>query len=496
MGTPTIASDPYYLDTIQEYYGDSLESDDMVWREYCLQNNLSSSSTPDSLTGTELTAWQNFLSTHPKQVLWTKYQGLWDAFSEQQGISDSSSPSTPELQKAFRTFVQRCMSWGVSLDEISSQNTIPSGSAYDFYRTYLKSFYGDLSPTLQDMLWNKFVAQQGYSVVGPVYQNPPDSISLRAAFSKFISALQSRDASNEAELALSPAELNARVVAYEIINALSGMLTAAQQSVKVQAQTLMFLGRYQQMYTQMMTSVPTLTSGDPGKLDLGATDASKIDAKNFTFGYYKISLHQVAQWALSEAKASPGTTVTWGNVATMGTYSFTYNEGSPDTVTVSFSAMRSPFEDPVTSSQTFNAVYESGEISTTSKNLGRPLSFDDLVTKAEKNLISAFSAVPNFVQMMQGRSAITGRWLSSGGETDDAAKKKADSDIQARTEQNAILQQYTDNIRSLRTTISTKTTQLQTALQEARDAIDRTTDLWTAVLDTINTCMKAVFKSS
>ena len=91
---------------------------------------------------------------------------------------------------------------------------------------------------------------------------------------------------------------------------------------------------------------------------------------------------------------------------------------------------------------------------------------------------------------LQGQTAIEGRWLTSGLSEDDATSK----DLEERTEQNAVLQQYVENIRSLRTRVRSRTTQLQATLQESRESINKVTSLWTTVLESIDTIIHAIFQ--
>lgn len=80
-------------------------------------------------------------------------------------------------------------------------------------------------------------------------------------------------------------------------------------------------------------------------------------------------------------------------------------------------------------------------------------------------------------------SGIPGRYLSNVQE-----------DVDARIEQNAVLQQYVENIRAWRTAAKTVSQNLQTTVTATKESINQHTALWTSILDTIYEIIKAIFQ--
>jgi hypothetical protein len=424
------------------------------------------------------------ISTDYLSVLNEYYYGssmqskLWQRFTSLYNVSPDSA--TPELVAKFRELVQRYNARGFASDTLTGQITLPSSSDYSFYKNFLMAFYGNYSEFEQNDIWEAFVRSQGLTTL------PADSPSLRAAFSKFIKSLRDREVSLESDTSLSPSEKKSRLFINDVIEGLRGILDATTELVKRQADLLMFYGKRQEEYTKEMTRIPTLIPGEAGTISFG--DAASIDAldfSNFTFGYYNVTFREVIEYGLNQAV---GLNKEWSwspsapsATTPVGTYKI-------DMVTNS-SGKKVPRVHFLygLSGQTPPDNFQDVELPNVPTS--DPTYYQQLLTNTETAFKTVFKNFTSnttgkgFMDELKGQPAIPGRWLS----------KDNTEEVEARTEENAILQQYVENIKSLRTVVRSLTTKTQADLQTTREAINQCTSLWTTILESLDSIIHQIF---
>lgn len=404
---------------------------------------------------------------------------LWARFAALANV-DPANP-TEALKSEFRALIQRYTARGFAPETLTGLITIPASSDYDFYRNYLMAFYGGYENFERNDIWEAFVRSMGEDSV------PPDSAGLRAAFAKFISGLRDREVLIEAETALSPAEKKARLFVNDVIGSLRAMLDATSDLVQKQAELLIFYGKYQEEYTKEMTRTPALISGDPGKISFGTGTTlptiANLDFSQFKFGYYNITFREVIECGLQQA------------VALNKTWSWTPTEATADTPSAIFTFK--PLAGPPRqlevhlvygTKNNHQEVSSSPQLVDLVKANGEALTYDEILMNTEEKFKTIFTGFSyggkGFIDELNGKPGIPGRWLS----------KTDQNDIDKRAEQNAVLQQYVETVRSYRASIRSKSSQAQTTLQESREAIDKIASLWTSILETIDSIIHAIFQ--
>jgi hypothetical protein len=494
----------------------------------------------DKLSAYEsLPSSQQELVTDPEQV----YQiALWNRFLEVYGYSPRDT-STKELEGQFSAFVQQYTNWHMDLATLQSTNTLPNGDGADFFLTYLNSFYGQLSIPERTDLWNRFLGTKGLTT------NPVDLSSLRESFVNFINGLQSQKAAYEAATALSPQEIAQRTIFSDLMTSLQKMLVASEGVVINSAAALKIYSAWQKEYTKQMTQAPSLVAVPTTDLNTSRyttlripsdADPSKWDLADYTFGYGNISLEDVIRWGYATLTKDPSTPLTYGDAKSpMGAYSFkmtTDSQGRP-AIEVKFDLylkdptykndvtyprpdygvdLRPDLYTEVTQTATF-AIKDSSGTPLINPDTGDFYTFDDSVSELEGKFKEIFSALATqtpyssdtsytVITNLRGDptattnpyypSAIEGRYLGDV-ETwiDDTGNMMVDTnELQKRSEQNVVIQQYVNTTRAKREMVQNATQQIQTVLQKARDSINQISSLWTSVLEAISTIMNSIYK--
>jgi len=473
MSTP-ILLDSYYTKQLQFYYGGS----------------------PSSLL--ELSEYE--------EALWNTFTNV---YHEETGENISTlSMSTDSTKQAFLAFLQRYNLRHVPLDVLKSTNELPeTGDNLDFFVNYLNSFYGQYTETEKTNIWNQFLANENLT------ENPTDSPALRSSFTRFINGMRSKEVRMEAQVAISPTEAGSRLILNEVMSSLSDMMSTIENVVRTQSELLIFYGAWQEQYTTMMTKVPNLIPVSNKFQSIYTTvqipyneDVADWDLRSFTFGYNETNLDEVIQWGVDSAMKSPGDWITFGNDE-MGHFDFRGVEnigGKLAQVEVRFKyANMSDYE-----TRTIKFFETDGSRRTTQNSLGDTvfMDYDDWTEEANDAFLDIFANLDDVddfktyyntmferdISDGQGlvfqdsyRLGLEGRFLSSNVD---------DQDFEQRAEQNAILQQYVEGIRSLRTLVSDRTKQLQLSLADAKEGVNKITSLWTSILEMIDNVIKSIFK--
>lgn len=441
--------------------------------------------------------------TDPSKIL---QNNLWNRFLSIYSIEDTyHTSSSKALQDEFKKFLQRYNQYNITNEVLLSKNTLPSASNPDgsAILNYLNSFYGDLSTQEKTDIWNSFLSRQGYTT------NPTTLASLKDSFVDYINSLRKLQQEAERTTGLSPNTILSRAILDSVFPSLRSMMTQSEQVVSNYAQAIMHYGKIQENYTQMMANVPTITpvsditSSTQTTLQVPSGDISTWDLSKVTFGYANISLGEVISWAVTNlmdpalplGKTLNFTPVSSNGVSYVGTYGFTLVEDADGTKKIEIS-----YENPYSGAH----ISKKTAVVVTKDSLGFPLSTDDMInstTLAYKNLLQTISQENTaFLPFLQSHpQALTGRFLSSEIKTvtDKDGNPIVDTgELDKRAEQNAVLGQYIESIRSQRDKINARLQQLQGVLTASRDAINSISDLWTSILETINNIMHSIFSHS
>lgn len=472
----------------------------------------------------------------PEQV----YQiALWNRFLEVHGYS-ARDTSTAELQEQFSTFVQRYTNWHMDLQTLQSTNSLPSGEGAEFFLRYLDSFYGDLSVVERTDLWNKFLTMKGLTA------NPADLSALQSSFADFINSLQAQKGMFEAVTALSPEEIARRNIFGGVMTSLQKMLLASERVVINSATTLKIYSDWQKEYTKQMTQAPNLVAVPKDQLHVSEhttlripqeSDPADWDLKFYTFGYGKISLQDVIRWGYGSLEEHPETPVTFGDAKSpMGAYSFSLvpdSVGQPS-IKVTFDLYLKdeahkneiayprdtwgPDQHPEIYTRVTQSVIvpvkDTGSYPLENPSTGLPYTFDDQISRIEeevRGLFSTLSTIPstgyNVVTNLRGDPsnatnpyyplAIESRYLGDLETWIDQATGMMmidTNELQSRTAQNVVIQQYVNTTRAKREMIQNATQQIQLLLQKGREAINQISSLWTTIMEAMSTIIRSIYK--
>jgi len=478
MSFPGIHEDPFYTDQLNLYYGTSSKS-------------------VDQLTDYEQALWDAFVKIYAEKT---------------GGNITTQSTSTPAIKEAFLKFAQRYAVLHLEIDILKSTNGLPENDpAYSSLMTYFNAFYGHYTSVEKTHLWNAFLASQGLT------SSPVNPAPLLEDFARFIQGIRQTEVRFEETTSRSPEEVKSRLILNDVMDSLSAMLEATQDLVSRQAGQLIFTGKWQQAYTQMMTRVPSLIPVEDPYTSVYTTvslpsgnDPLLWDLRFLTLGYNKTQLAELIPWGIENALNKPDVWRGFGNT-TMGRYAFkattNVDTGEIEKITVRFKYGNEDFieKDIFLLDSNGNPRVETDEF-----NNPRLLGFEDWIKEAEEKFKEIFvdfgqdfidfftdptaiivpstdpdTGEPTTTTIDALRAGLSGRYLTSDIETEDFKK---------RSEQNAILQQYIENIRSLRTVISDRAKALQLSLGNAKEAVNKITSLWTAILEMIDEIVRSIYK--
>ena len=165
----------------------------------------------------------------------------------------------------------------------------PSGTLHDA----MYAFFSVYSTDEQTRIWNNFVTQQGGTV------DPTDPATIKA----FYAYAQGAYMTIQKELSLSPEEIAKREIMFVVFELSFIMMKALQNSIAVTSQNLIFNGKWQEEYTNMLTKVPLYTSDPTQGMTINTADWSGTK-----FGYNDITMKDVAAYMTQYVQ--PGQVIT------------------------------------------------------------------------------------------------------------------------------------------------------------------------------------------
>lgn len=197
-------------------------------------------------------------------------QTIWTAFMATQ---DPTAPITTATATAFQAFLQARLPTGFYISTLQTLDRTATGQIK--------------TPDEQLADWEQFLTTQGFTAA------PAQSID---AEKQFVTYLQNRFVNAQHTGTFSPLEIQKRQIMFLVFELAQKMLKILEDTVAVQANNLIFLGKWQQQYTTMMTSVPIYTSTPTNVWEPNTTDATK-----FTLGYSNITVDDISQYLASKA---------------------------------------------------------------------------------------------------------------------------------------------------------------------------------------------------
>lgn len=329
--------------------------------------------------------------------------------------------------------------------------TLPSPG---FYNTTLQSFFGSMSTSQQEEVWQSFL--QNYGIT-----NPSESdATVKAEFVKYSMQMLDRIEYTTSQVIVSPDEVAKRQILFLAFDIVLTLLNHIQNTLGEQSRELIFLGTYQQQYTRMLTRVPLYTPNP-----IADWQPSTSSASNFTLGFNNISIEEVSQYVVAT-----NSTVTLTN----GDINFVI---SPDHVVLSNGS----------------GTIDTSTVSPTEN------SFDAQVTATGTAFLNVYNnnlSTINASSLAHGSPNIPSRFIAldlptppaAGQDTEDYDNAlQANNQIsQERGETNVRNQSMISNITANRRTLENKANTVQSNLSSTRDSITQMSDLLTSLLDTIN----------
>lgn len=360
------------------------------------------------------------------------------------------------------------------------------------YATYMDAFFGNLSQAEKDELWQRFLTNNGFSI-----SNPPVSgnVSEEELFVQFSQLVLERETT-----AISPDEIKKRDIMLKTFDILLEMLNTLQNTISVQGQNLIFMGKWQEEYTKKLARVPLYVGGTSSLPNIQKV-ATLDNLEQFTFGYDKISIDDMANfWAKQEGNNVSGTPVFSITSPTKGDISGSSND--PD-CSIFANSVVSP---AVT--VTGRDFGPGGNRFTFSETIPVSLAADPAKRFAEnvENFKQAFVTMWN--KPLSGSDSRTAYDLIYSGQTNILSPDNpgrlpqigwlhnavTDTDAKARAEYNARNQQFIENLRSLRQIVQDNSKTLQDGLSNTKEALSQQANILQAVIDSLKSLIAAIFR--
>ena len=168
------------------------------------------------------------------------------------------------------------------------------------YGSILQAYFGSAPPSQKQALWNNFLVNGAPPGGQPPSQPEDVSETDTGSPEEFLEFILYK-ANNLGSIIQSPEEIQKRQVMFQLFSSLLKMLSTIQNTVTVEASNLVFLTKWEQQYTQMLTKAPVYTSVPTNQWSPSTTDPTA-----FTFGYNSISVDDMAAYLASPTGPTAG----------------------------------------------------------------------------------------------------------------------------------------------------------------------------------------------
>lgn len=227
------------------------------------------------------------------------------------------------------------------------------------------------------------------------------------------------------------------------------------------------------------------------------TDIGKVP---FVTAMEKLYVPDVASWAFQRMQESPNAVITFGNKS---------DSSVPPASQFQLYFLSKTFKIGET---TFHALYAGTSEDAVTAEGATYIAITEMhptyMTLLQNKIVELLGGASNIPKI--GTIGLPGYYLGTEGKGLTATLKDSNNqdytknygldldqgDLAARGERQAVLSQYSDNLRSLRTKVGNLASQYQTALTQSKDSINQQSDMWTSILDTIQSIMTAILKRS
>ena len=410
-------------------------------------------------------------------------------------------------------------------------------SSSGVYATYMSSFFGNLDSDAQQSLWEQYLSVNGLTT------NPPQDTQDEQNFVQYLQGLYTQQGQSTE---LSPDATTQRSIITATFDTVLQMLTTLTNTVAEQANNLIFLGNYQNAYTQMLTNVPIYAGSQSDTWTLpnssDPTDVQPLTStsqlSSFTFGYDNISVQDIAQYManIDPETASPASTqfVVWSNPVTSSQnnslaggqigLAFQYvptsvdSNGNPQDFQLVVSVVTNyEFIGPNGANTSTNTgvppsvpsyaapyVIQGASLvgsATASANVTTGMTYSQTVTTIENLFLQAYNS--SQAQSVLSQYASLGNAPAIPWEADanvapssDSSDTAAQTSAQLQGQINTRNQEFVENARSYRTTIQNTAQAMQSNLSQTQQAISQQSDLLTSMLTTLNSLISAIFTPS
>ncbi len=460
-------------------------------------------------------------------------QQIWVQFLQDNNLTTTAPANDLTTQQLFTSFVD-------------AHTPLPPTAG--FYATALQSFFGGLNIVQQQQIWAQFLKNNNLTAT------PPETDNFKKLFISYGTSILSGIQGQNVQ---SPEEMKKRLIMASTMESLLAMLNSLQDTIGVESRNLIYYGNFQQEYTQMMARVPTYTGQPDDTVHVPATVDANTDYTQFTLGYNKLSISDIANWWATNsltatnpqpfvinstatvvpafgpvgAPAQPlfsitftpqsGTTpgsISWSQ--TDPNFGGTLNGGTftiplqPAATTFPNTGVQSQLQAATASYVTqFQTAFASawntgGNTGTLNQSLLQTLTNVNPANLTALNAISPANPgeqTPKSVPDTSTNSAMQIAWrfgyvlppyLPHSDSSGNITPQGSLSDQQARLrgEINGKLQAVLENIRSRRKVIQNLAKDLQTNLDSSRTNITNQSDLLTSTLQSITDLIKAIFR--
>ncbi len=399
--------------------------------------------------------------------------------------------------------------------------SIPPNSPYS---TILDGYFGYLSQTDKNSIWNTFKTQFGLT------QDPSNTDTQ--AITEFSSLVQmTYDMSQRFQL--SPIEMANRDILFKIYDLLIKFMKTINDNVQVLSQNINFLSQYAAQYTKLISRIPIYIGNQSDQPVVNLQDLSK-----FTLGYDNISIQDILTYNLMTNNSFllgggegilNGTDYTWNGNLTKLTFtpnsdSFTvaFNYGAhqidlpivPGTLFPTVRVLVPPVSLSVTLPYPPNAtdeqkmeVAQKAFVDLYNSDLSLPLTGPPFLQprSLDLSLHTLYETVPNSQQQIGSDSVgspyITGinppeilwRFNYTYIGSDEKYQARSDADADRRAQANQVEQQYIQNAASNRQILNDRKKQEQDDLQADIDNNKAANDIMQSLIHQLRDVVDAIY---
>lgn len=296
------------------------------------------------------------------------------------------------------------------------------------------------------------------------------------------------------------------------------MLTVLQNTVTTQSNNLVFLGKWQEEYTKMMTKVPIYVGTPSQTVKVDLTTPSK-----FTLGYNDISIQDVADYVATTGQTAKIELLSSFTSAGSADNTSVYATITPTDITFELIARAPAFlafaggafysSGPITFPVSSSGTTSSQIAASIAKTFTDSFSIDlySLGAPPYSSIIGGLVAAPFTISKFMNTNPLLGTsiapaaiqgvpWRLATPNTADFSsltqdEKDENSNVaKTRAEINTRNQQYIENLRSRRDTIRDQASVVENNLSTTKEAISQQAALLNSIIESLKGIIAAIYK--